>query len=108
MVLYQHALVKDLLRLRATRAEYTSTTSYITRLITAIRRNLRIFRSTRFYKVSIPSAGSVLREADCARTPESKVRVWLRSLDPIDSIGQLLSITVGRNIPAEGIRGDNI
>jgi len=51
----------------------------------------------------IPSAGSVLREADRARTPESKVRVWSRSLDPIDSIGQLLSITVGRNVPAEGI-----
>ena len=52
---------------------------------------------------SIPSAGSVLREADRARTPESKVRVWSRSLDPIDSIGQLLSITVGRIVPAEGI-----
>ena len=26
-----------------------------------------------------------------------------RSLDPIDSIGQLLSITVGRNVPAGGI-----
>jgi hypothetical protein len=36
---------------------------------------------------AIPSAGSVLREADRARTPESKVRVWLGSLDPIDSIG---------------------
>ena len=46
--------------------------------------------------------GSVLREADRAPT-ESKVRVWSRSLNPIDSIGQLLSITVGRNIPAEGI-----
>ena len=40
----------------------------------------------------IPSASGVL---------ESKVRVWSRSPDPIDSIGQLLSITVGRNTPAE-------
>ena len=32
----------------------------------------------------------------CARIPESKIRVWSRSLDPIDSIGWLLSITVGR------------
>ena len=47
MGLYQHALIKDLLRLGATRAEYTSTAGYTTRLITAIRRNLRIFRSTR-------------------------------------------------------------
>ena len=31
----------------------------------------------------------------CARTLESKARVWSRSLDPIDSIGWLLSITVG-------------
>jgi hypothetical protein len=54
-----------------------------------------------FGRGCIPSAGSVLREAD---RPESKVRVWSRSLDPIDSIGQLLSITVGRNVPAEGIR----
>jgi hypothetical protein len=52
---------------------------------------------------SIPSAGDVLREVDRARTLESKVRVWLRSLDLIDSIGQSLSITVGRNTPAEGI-----
>jgi hypothetical protein len=54
-------------------------------------------------RAAIPSAGGVLREADSARTPESKVRVWSRSLDPIDSIGQLLSISVGRNTPAEGI-----
>ena len=52
---------------------------------------------------SIPSAGDVLRELDRARTPESKVRVWSRSLDSIDSIGWLLSITVGLNPPAEGI-----
>jgi hypothetical protein len=51
----------------------------------------------------IPSAGSVLREADRARTSESKVRVWSGSLDPIDSIGQLLSIIVGQNVLAEGI-----
>ena len=30
------------------------------------------------------------------RTPESKTRVWSRSLDPISSIGHLLSITEGR------------
>jgi hypothetical protein len=39
---------------------------------------------------------------DRARTPESKVRVWSESLDPIDSIGQSLSITVGRNAPGKG------
>ena len=38
-----------------------------------------------------------LRELDRARTPESQ------SLDPIDSIGQPLSITVGRNAPGEGL-----
>ena len=32
-----------------------------------------------------------------------KVRVWSRSLNPIDSIGQLLSITIGRNLTLEGI-----
>ena len=37
----------------------------------------------------------LLRLMDRART---------RSLDPIDSIGQLLSITEGRNTPAEGIQ----
>jgi len=30
--------------------------------------------------------------------------VWLRGLDPIDSIGWLLSITVEPNLPAEGIQ----
>ena len=35
-------------------------------------------------KVSLPLVGLYL---DRARTPESKVRVWSRSLDPIDSIG---------------------
>jgi hypothetical protein len=53
--------------------------------------------------LSIPSAGDVLREVDRARTAESKVRVNSGRLDPIDSIGQLLSITVGRNTPAKGI-----
>ena len=42
-----------------------------------------------------PSPGDVLRELDRARTPES--------LDPIDSIGRPLSITVGRNAPGEGL-----
>jgi len=42
---------------------------------------------------SVPSAGDVLRELDRARTPETKVRVS-RSLDSIDSICWLLSITV--------------
>jgi hypothetical protein len=49
------------------------------------------------------SPGDVLRELDRARTPESKVRVWSQSLDPIDSIGQPLSITVGRNARGEGL-----
>jgi hypothetical protein len=40
---------------------------------------------------------------DRARTPESKVRVWSQSLNPIDSIGQPLSITVGRNAPGGGM-----
>ena len=51
----------------------------------------------------ISSPGDVLRNLDRAQTPESKVRVWSQSLDPIDSIGQPLSITVGRNTPGEGI-----
>ena len=45
----------------------------------------------------MPSPGDVLRELDCARIPKSKVHVWSQSFDPIDSIGQPLSITVGRN-----------
>ena len=52
----------------------------------------------------IPSAG-IFRPTviDKSWSIESKVRVGSQSLDPIDSIDQLLSITVGRNIPAEGI-----
>ena len=34
----------------------------------------------------IPSPSSVLRELDRARAPESKIRVWSRSLNPIDTI----------------------
>jgi hypothetical protein len=64
--------------------------------------------ATKVLQRSIPSAGSVLRNLDRARTPESKIRVWSRSLDPIDSIGWLLSITVGPNLPAEGIQGGNM
>ena len=57
-----------------------------------------------FLKIfTIPSAGKVLRELGRARTPELKIRVWSRSLDPINSIGWLLSITVGPNLLAEGI-----
>ena len=52
-------------------------------------------------KTPIPSAASVLRELNHARTP--KIRVWSRSLNPIDSIGWLLSITIGLNLPGEGI-----
>jgi hypothetical protein len=47
MGLYQHALIEDLLRLGATRAECASTAGCTARSITAIRRNLRIFGSTR-------------------------------------------------------------
>ena len=54
----------------------------------------------------IPSAGRAPRKLDRARTPESKVRVRSRSLDPIDSIGWLLPITVGPILPAEGIRAE--
>ena len=36
-------------------------------------------------------------------SPETKTRVRSRSLDPIDSIGWLLSITVGHILPGEGI-----
>ena len=43
---YQHTLVKDLLWLRATQAECASTAGCTTQSITAIRRNLWIFRST--------------------------------------------------------------
>ena len=35
----------------------------------------------------ISSADSVLQELHRARTLESKIRVWSRSLDPIDFIG---------------------
>ena len=40
-------------------------------------------------RASVVSAviGNVLRESDRARTPESKIRIWSRSLVPIDSIG---------------------
>ena len=44
---YQHALVEDLLWLGVTWAECASTAGCTTRSITAIRRNLRIFGSTR-------------------------------------------------------------
>ena len=43
---YQHALIEDLLRLGATRAEYASTAGYTVRSITSIKKNLRVFRST--------------------------------------------------------------
>ena len=56
----------------------------------------------------IPLAGKVLRELDRARTPESKIRVRSRSVDPIDSIGWLPSITAGPNLPAEGTLGDTV
>jgi len=54
--------------------------------------------------VNNPLAGNVLQELDSARTPESQIRVWSWSFDLIDSIGWLLSITVGLNLPAEGIK----
>ena len=44
-----------------------------------------------------------VRELDRARTAKSKVRVWSLNFNPIHSIGQLLSIIVGRNISLEGI-----
>ena len=47
MGLYQHALIKDLLWLKATQAEYAFVASYTVHLITLIRRNLRIFGLTR-------------------------------------------------------------
>lgn len=34
-----------------------------------------------FFVAIIPSAGDALREADRARTLESKIRVWRRSID---------------------------
>ena len=43
---YQHALIEDLLRLGATRAECASAAGCIVRSIASIRRNLRIFGST--------------------------------------------------------------
>ena len=42
------------------------------------------------------------RPRDHTRIFDSGVRAWSRSLDPIDSIGQLLSITVGLNLPVMG------
>ena len=35
---------------------------------------------------TIPSTGRALRKLDRVQKPESKVRVWSWSLDPIDSI----------------------
>ena len=43
---YQHALIEDLLRLGATRAECASAAGCTVCSIASIRRNLRIFRST--------------------------------------------------------------
>ena len=51
----------------------------------------------------IPLPSNILRELDRARTSESKIRIWSRKLDPINSIGWLLSITVGHILPGEGI-----
>lgn len=51
----------------------------------------------------MPSTGDVLREVGRARTSRIKSTRMIRSLDPNDSIGQLLSIIVGRNTLAEGI-----
>ena len=45
----------------------------------------------------------VLLEVVRAGTPESKVRVWSRSLDPIDSVGQPLSIRIGHISTLQGI-----
>ena len=50
-----------------------------------------------FQEFGFPSTGRVLRWLDRART---------RSLDSIDSIGQLLSIAVGPILPAKGIISD--
>ena len=44
---YQHALIKDLLRLGATRAECASAAGCTIRSIASIRRNLRVFGLTR-------------------------------------------------------------
>ena len=44
---YQHALIEDLLRLGVTRAECASTAGCTIRSIASIRRNLRVFGSTR-------------------------------------------------------------
>jgi hypothetical protein len=44
---YQHALIKDLLRLGATQAECASAAGCTIRSIASIRRNLRVFGSTR-------------------------------------------------------------
>ena len=44
------------------------------------KRNVWAFLST------IPSTGRALRKLDRVQKPESKVRVWSWSLDPIDSI----------------------
>ena len=43
---YQHALIEDLLRLGATRAECASAAGCTIRSIASIRRNLRVFRLT--------------------------------------------------------------
>lgn len=49
-----------------------------------------------------------VRLLDRARHQNQKYALWSRTYDPIDSIGRLLSITVRRNTPAEGIaHGDD-
>ena len=54
-------------------------------------------------EVAVHSSQHLSHVYESWQTPESKVRVRSRSLDPIDSIGWFLSITVGLNPPAKGI-----
>ena len=51
-----------------------------------------------WYALSL-STVKALEWVVCAGTPELKARVWSGSLDPIDSIGQSLSISSGRILP---------
>ena len=53
--------------------------------------------------LGIPCNVGVLLDVVRAGTPEWKVRVWSRSLDPIDSIGQPLSIRIGPISTLQGI-----
>ena len=73
--------------------------------VIALARGVPLLQSTYPNKVIglIPCNVEVLLEVVRAGTSKSKVRVWSRSPDPIDSIGQPLSIRIGHISTLQGI-----